>query len=643
MNNFIKQIIIDTPQGEETLHIDVSPPNPNSITLISGKNRTGKTHILEQLVHSIEEHNKNLQKKSNITPKKSHVHSILSNDKRLKVFSILDIKNAKKFLEKIPYSIATRSKRSLEYNLKFIVLEFLEDNLTDILLKDFNNTTFNKDKWKEDENYKYNIFDKFYKNKYSIYPLNPSCKLVKYFENIIGGQLCIGSDNMDSKNVKNVKNLSLYIKYSNSHSYSFADWSEGQKVLLIMLLINYYGDFDLLLIDELENNLHPEFMSKILEKLKENIPQVIITSHNPHLIFSKFIESVVYIEIINEIQTSRQPSTIPNDTTKSFPKKSFPSFKRKIINLDKDIDKMAKTYLLFDNFDKGLLDLSTQAYMEVNEELVEMMQSLFSYDAINEAERKTSDAQSSRMGKILLEIKKDNMKILDYGAGKGRTYFEIKKDNIPTKLENHTYYFWESFEENRNILKEKIANENIKNVEVIENVNNVSKDYYDVIFLTNVIHECNPNDFSKIIKHCNYALKDDGHMIIIELDPLLKSEKFAVSYSQEELTNLLDKTGWKVTNEYHHLLRSKTNAYWLISKKRLNKKLKIKKIKDEILSQWKIIEEKNARNYESRESIDSISEFNKTLSSLTILTSIVSFKNKRWEDLQNDTFFDSLD
>ena len=132
-------------------------------------------------------------------------------------------------------------------------------------------------------------------------------------------------------------------------------------------------------------------------------------------------------------------------------------------------------------------------------------------------------------------------------------------------------------------------------------------------------------------------------MIIIELDPLLKSEKFAVSYSQEELTNLLDKTGWKVTNEYHHLLRSKTNAYWLISKKRLNKKLKIKKIKDEILSQWKIIEEKNARDYESRESIDSISEFNKTLSSLTILTSIVSFKNKRWEDLQNDTFFDSLD
>lgn len=81
----------------------------------------------------------------------------------------------------------------------------------------------------------------------------------------------------------------------------------------------------------------------------------------------------------------------------------------------------------------------------------------------------------------------------------------------------------------------------------------------------------------------------------------------------------------------------------LYQKKRLNKKLKIKKIKDEILSQWKIIEEKNARNYESRESIDSISEFNKTLSSLTILTSIVSFKNKRWEDFQNDTFFDSLD
>jgi len=641
MNNFIKEIIIDTPQGEDTLHINVSPPNPNSITLISGKNRTGKTHILEQLIFSIQEHNKNLQKKLKITPKKSHVHSMLSNESELKIFSILDVKNAKKFLEKIPYSIAAKNKTSLEYNLKSIVFKFLKSNLTNILINDFNNCSFNESKWIEDEKYRCDIIDKFYKNQYAIYPLNPSNKLVKYFENIIGGQLCIGSDNMKGSNVKN---LSFYIKYSDSHSYSFADWSEGQKVLLIMLLINYYGDFDLLLIDELENNLHPEYMSKIIEKLKENIPQVIITSHNPHLIFSKFIDNVVYIEVINEIQTTRKPTTIPNlDKTKTLPKKSFPSFKRKIINLDKDIDKMAKTYLLFDNFDKGLLNLSTQAYIEVNEEIVDMMHSLFNYDAINEAEKSTSDIQSNKMGEILLKIKKDNMKILDYGAGKGRSYFELKKDNIPMKLENHTYYFWESFEDNRKVLKEKVDNQNIKNVEVIEDINNIGKNKYDVIFLTNVVHECNPNDFSKIIKHCNYALKNDGYIIIIELDPLLKSEKFAVSYSQEELTNLLDKTGWKVVNDYNHLLRSETNAYWLLAQKRLNICLTTKEIKNEILSQWEIIEEKYARNYESKGSIHSISDFNKTLSSLTILTSIVSFNKKRWEDFLNDKFFDNLD
>jgi len=57
-----------------------------------------------------------------------------------------------------------------------------------------------------------------------------------------------------------------------------------------------------------------------------------------------------------------------------------------------------------------------------------------------------------------------------------------------------------------------------------------------------------------------------------------------------------------------------------------------KQIKEIILREWEAIEDKYASHYEGLEDVKSINDFNRLLSALTILASIVSYRNGRWED-----------
>ena len=104
-----------------------------------------------------------------------------------------------------------------------------------------------------------------------------------------------------------------------------------------------------------------------------------------------------------------------------------------VTELKNDIDKMVSSYHLFDNFDKELLNLSTIIYSEINKEIISNIKKIFHYDAINENKKNKTraDIQSSNLGKMLLDLSQNKpIRILDYGAGLGRTYFEIKKETF---------------------------------------------------------------------------------------------------------------------------------------------------------------------------------------------------------------------
>ncbi len=320
-----------------------------------------------------------------------------------------------------------------------------------------------------------------------------------------------------------------------------------------------------------------------------------------------------------------------------------------VTELKNDIDKMVSSYHLFDNFDKELLNLSTIIYSEINKEIISNIKKIFHYDAINENKKNKTraDIQSSNLGKMLLDLSQNKpIRILDYGAGLGRTYFEIKKENIPTKLDDkHSYHLWEAFEANRKKLKKKLKSAKSTQIKVINKVNDMKNNSYDVIYLANVIHECNPNDMAKIIKHCDNLLNPNGVLIIVELDPLITAEKFAVSYSSTELSNIFNQIGWtKFSCENINIMNSSINAYWLSLKKSVSsKRNSISEIEEVILQEWENIKNRYLIDYKGVEDIRTVNNFNNTLNCLTIMASILSYKEDKWTGwLKNDKFYNNL-
>ncbi len=91
--------------------------------------------------------------------------------------------------------------------------------------------------------------------------------------------------------------------------------------------------------------------------------------------------------------------------------------------------------------------------------------------------------------------------------------------------------------------------------------NNLGKNIYDVIFVSNFLHSFNPENNKKILKKCWHALKDDGQIIIhdfvldetkthpqfaalFNLNMLIGTEEGA-SYSEREYRAWLECTGFK--------------------------------------------------------------------------------------------------
>ena len=52
----------------------------------------------------------------------------------------------------------------------------------------------------------------------------------------------------------------------------------------------------IVLFDEIENHLHPAYMSLLLSALKERSVQTIVSTHHPHLIFSDHADRVFFLD-----------------------------------------------------------------------------------------------------------------------------------------------------------------------------------------------------------------------------------------------------------------------------------------------------------------------------------------------------------
>jgi predicted ATPase len=152
-----------------------------------------------------------------------------------------------------------------------------DDNDDDMMFRNRPKVSLHiKDLINKVENAKY-FSELFYENDFD------SIDLLKNISNIINGGFAFDTENRDLIfTSKNGKNKNFQIKSVNT-----ASGIKSFGIIQLLLQANILNDRSLLIIDEPENHLHPEWQVKyaeiIVELVKNEIP-VIITSHSPYMI-----------------------------------------------------------------------------------------------------------------------------------------------------------------------------------------------------------------------------------------------------------------------------------------------------------------------------------------------------------------------
>jgi hypothetical protein len=125
-------------------------------------------------------------------------------------------------------------------------------------------------------------------------------------------------------------------------------WSDAQRALFYVLVsLEHFGP-EIVLYDEAENHPHPAFMSYILEELRARPVQSIITTHHPHLIFSRFADRVYYIE-------TDRPKPSPTPPPQFSFSAQYVDFERRVEELRGSFEKISNSYKLFTHQDVQLL------------------------------------------------------------------------------------------------------------------------------------------------------------------------------------------------------------------------------------------------------------------------------------------------
>ena len=191
------------------------------------------------------------------------------------------------------------------------------------------------------------IYDKIYLCKQDDF-------LVAKFQEAVQGYLYFGA-------AKDEKMLPTFIirSYDGNRTLRYTDWSDGQKTLFTSLLEINYIKPEILLIDEIETHYHPDYISQLLGFIKGTVDQqivrqCIVVTHHPHVIFSKFVDKVNYIDTKDgKIKAPEQTFTIGKEFFKTY------IAPRVIKELDTYEKKIESAYNLFEQKDRQILQLNS--------------------------------------------------------------------------------------------------------------------------------------------------------------------------------------------------------------------------------------------------------------------------------------------
>lgn len=608
LSNFILQIKIPGVREKELMPIAYPVQGHPVINIICGENNTGKSFILKSLSSFLRK--KELRSPSEFKPK----DVVLLNEEQPKILYF-----GRTWREKI--KVGTIDVSNENYVLpadipayKQVVSEFLFEQLIGHvqLLPDAT-----LERWLSNKDLRLSMIAQL-ETENKLYQCSRADSTIQLIERYLSGILYFRKPTENQ--------LEFVLLNHHNVIVPFLEWSEGQQTLFFLLLLIDKIRPDILLVDEIENNLHPKYITDLLLTIKGLVPQTVLTTHHPHVIFSRLVDKVIYIEVKHQEQKAHK--VLSYDTKLQWQDPPH----RVVKTLDDDFSKITAIYKLFHQEDQLLLKQATFISSETDLLFYNALMKIFSIDILEAANKFFPDRQTQTVLNALKSLSKGQgatpIRIIDFGAGFGRLLQEIKKTNVGATGTMPEWICWEPFEAVRKSLKKNVESLGL-NVIVPDQLSHIENSSCDVSIIGNVLHELNPDQAAELLYNVQEKLKDDGEIIVLEVFPLLHAEKYAVPYEATILTELFNSIGY--FSAYSSFPVRDTTAYCLTARRNLGEtKRNIDEIRTKILDIWAKLENKASSSYSFRRTINNYEDYRSVIQDLTTLASIAAYRNKHW-------------
>ena len=306
----------------------------------------------------------------------------------------------------------------------------------------------------------------------------------------------------DYERLQSIINSFLGVKIGwDKHSYSTlfdkpiaqAELSAGQKVLLQLCVAIFAQGGTLsnhiIFMDEPENHLHPSAVIDLLDEIQKQNPkgQIWIATHSIPLLSHFETSSLWFVENGVVKHSGKKPELVL----------------RSLLGDDDRIQKL-----------RDFTSLPS-----------ELARNRFTFECLcppQVVETDSNDPQSKQSNEQLEIIwnNKSSINLLDFGAGKGRMIANLS-DYPTVSKETLNYHAFEPFNTDKDDCLKNIAlcyedTENRYHTSIENLRTKVDDNYFDVVVLSNVLHEIPHSQWHSIFFDIKQLLKSDGYLLLIE-------------------------------------------------------------------------------------------------------------------------------
>lgn len=451
--------------------------------------------------------------------------------------------------------------------------------------------------------------------------------IVQQLERILGGTLYFRRSAREEAGL----HFEFVLVYGDRRAVGYEDWSEGQQESFYLITHIALGKPEIVLLDEIENHLHPAYITKLLEFLRLEPRQSIITTHHPHVIFSERVDRVIYLDK-PQAPCLEEPASIvaqPEINTRDWPQPQ-------VVTLEDGFERITHAYKLFDLQDNQLLRQAARITGAADIEIFRILHTIYASDVKSVTSRVFPDKQSmelvERIHSFVAEAPENKVvSILDLGAGFGRIAAEVSK---LSQWQHHAHIHWTCWEPNsanRLQLRETLEQHNVV-AEVPTSTHVIRDGSQEIALIANVLHELTPEEFATVIQLAERKTQpQSGSIIILELHPLLHAEKYAVPYPPSVLQGILNDCGFTTDCETIPVGGGITTAYCLLCRKaNVGTESDGKNIRRIVEEAWKRLQRDAVSAYANRRTIGSFTQYRSLVQEMTVIASVAAWKQGYW-------------